>query len=245
MSNRMSVRNLGKVFELHILNGKRILGFEDVSFDVPQGAFVGIAGKSGSGKSSVLKCLYRTYLAQAGEILYSTNAGEVVDLVTASDEAVLALRRHEIGYVSQFLRPTPRVSAIDLAARPLVESGVDEKEAHERVARFFTMLQLPQDLWDGYPILFSGGEQQRVNLARAFASNSSVLLLDEPTSALDAALQGVVAQLIRERRAEGVTMVGIMHDAELLEDLSDTVIHLQNGRVVGAGQSQLSGAVTP
>jgi alpha-D-ribose 1-methylphosphonate 5-triphosphate synthase subunit PhnL len=228
---RVQVRNLSKTFELHILHGKRIMGFDNVSFDVPEGAFLGIAGRSGSGKSSLLKCLYRTYLADSGEITYRTDDGREIDLVAADDDSVLDLRVSEIGYVSQFLRPTPRVAALDLAARPLVRRGVPRDEAEERVAHYFRMLALPEDLWDGYPILFSGGEQQRVNLARALASDASLLLLDEPTSALDASLQDVVAQLIAERRDAGTTMIGIMHDAELLADLSDVIVHMAEGHV--------------
>ena len=233
MEPRLKVIDLSKTFSLHILNGKRITGFEHVSFDVPDGAFVGIAGQSGSGKSSLLKCLYRTYLASSGQILYRATDGATIDLVAADDDAVLDLRVGEIGYVSQFLRPTPRVPALDLAARPLVRHGVPRDEARERVATYFQRLALPEDLWDGYPILFSGGEQQRVNLARALASDARLLLLDEPTSALDAALQDEVAQLLAERRDRGTTMIGIMHDAALLARLADVTVHMERGRVTG------------
>jgi alpha-D-ribose 1-methylphosphonate 5-triphosphate synthase subunit PhnL len=242
-SPHVRVIDLSKNFTLHTLHGKKITGFEHVSFDVPQGAFVGIAGQSGSGKSSLLKCLYRTYLANSGEILFrlpkglngssgssGPDAGEI-DLVTADDDTMLDLRVDEIGYVSQFLRPTPRVPALELAARPMLRRGVPRDEAFERVASYFQRLALPEDLWDGYPILFSGGEQQRVNLARALASDSRLLLLDEPTSALDASLQEEVAQLLIERRDRGTTMIGIMHDANLLAQLSDVLVHMAHGRV--------------
>jgi alpha-D-ribose 1-methylphosphonate 5-triphosphate synthase subunit PhnL len=229
----LQVSDLTKTFALHILNGKQITGFEHVSFDVPEGGFTGIAGQSGSGKSSLLKCLYRTYLADSGSILFRAADGEAIDLVTADDDTVLDLRVDEIGYVSQFLRPTPRVAAIDLAARPLLRRGIPKDEARERVARYFQRLALPEDLWDGYPILFSGGEQQRVNLARALASDARLLLLDEPTSALDAALQQEVAQLLAERRDRGTTMIGIMHDAALLASLADVTVHMAQGRVTG------------
>lgn len=241
---RVRIRNLSKTFELHILHGKRIMGFEDVSFDVPEGAFLGIAGRSGSGKSSLLKCFYRTYLADSGEIIYRTDAGEPVDLVSAEDTTILDLRLAEIGYVSQFLRPTPRVAALDLAMRPQLRRGVPRDEAEDRVAHYFRMLALPEDLWDGYPILFSGGEQQRVNLARALATDASLLLLDEPTSALDTSLQDVVSALLAERRDAGTTMIGIMHDAGLLATLSDVVVHMAEGRVTSIEHTaQTSGAM--
>jgi alpha-D-ribose 1-methylphosphonate 5-triphosphate synthase subunit PhnL len=227
----LRITDLTKTFSLHILGGKQIVGFENVSFDVPGGAFVGIEGQSGSGKSSLLKCLYRTYLAASGSILYRKADGMTVDLAAVDDDTVLDLRVDEIGYVSQFLRPTPRVPAIDLAARPLLRRGVPRNEARERVATYFQRLSLPEDLWDGYPILFSGGEQQRVNLARALASDSRLLLLDEPTSALDATLQDDVAGLLADRRNQGTTMIGILHDAALLERLSDVTVHMERGRV--------------
>lgn len=229
----LQVRDLSKTFVLHVLHGKQIVGFNQVAFDVPRGAFVGVSGQSGSGKSSLLKCLYRTYLADSGSIALTTGTGETVDLVTVDDDTVIDLRLSEIGYVSQFLRPTPRVPALDLAARPLIRRGMAKTEAHDRVIGYFQRLALPEELWDGYPILFSGGEQQRVNLARALASDARLLLLDEPTSALDVALQSEVVELLAERRNRGTTMIGIMHDAALLRDLSDVVLHMDQGRVVG------------
>lgn len=230
--DHLRVHGLAKTFVLHVLHGKRIVGFDDISFDVPAGAVVGVAGQSGSGKSSLLKCLYRTYLADSGSILLTTAAGETVDLVTAADDTVIELRLSDIGYVSQFLRPTPRVPALELAARPLTRRGMPMGEAHDRVISYFQRLSLPEDLWDGYPILFSGGEQQRVNLARALASDARLLLLDEPTSALDAALQADVVRLLGERRDRGTTMIGVMHDAALLGELSDRVLHMEQGRIV-------------
>lgn len=230
----VSVRDLRKEFVLHILHDKEILGFEGISFDVPRGGFVGIAGQSGSGKSSLLKCLYRTYLADSGEIILNLADGEAVDLATAADDVILDLRVSEIGYVSQFLRPAPRVSALDLAARPLLSRGMAKSDAYERVAYYFQRLALPEELWDGYPILFSGGEQQRVNLARALSSDSKLLLLDEPTSALDASLQSEVVRLLAERRDRGTTMIGIMHDVALLHELSDVILHMESGRLIDA-----------
>jgi alpha-D-ribose 1-methylphosphonate 5-triphosphate synthase subunit PhnL len=242
-SPHVRISDLAKRFHLHILNGKGINGFAGVSFEVPRGAFVGIAGKSGSGKSSLLKCLYRTYLPTSGRIELFREDGEAIDLVTADDDTVLDLRLDEIGYVSQFLRPMPRVTALDLAARPLVRRGMPLAEAYERVATYFQRLALPEDLWDGYPILFSGGEQQRVNLARALASDSRLLLLDEPTSALDAGLQDEVVRLLAERRDRGTTMIGIMHDAVLLSRLSDVLVHMAAGQVTSIEAAPARGAI--
>ncbi len=228
----LRISRLQKQFVLHLLGGKTLLGFMDVSLDVPRGHFFGIAGRSGSGKSSLLKCIYRTYLPDGGELLYQRAAGDIVDLATADDDTMLALRTEEIGYVSQFLRPTPRVPALDLAARPLLRRGVPLAEARERVAELFVRLELSRELWDGYPILFSGGEQQRVNLARALVAEPRLLLLDEPTSALDASLQVRVAELLAEAGARGTTMIGVMHDTVLLGALADVIVTMEDGRIV-------------
>jgi alpha-D-ribose 1-methylphosphonate 5-triphosphate synthase subunit PhnL len=228
----LSVQGLHKQFVLHLLDGKRLTGFSDVSFDVPATRFVGIAGRSGSGKSSLLKCIYRTYLADGGSMQYRKADGSLVDLATADDDTMLALRSGEIGYVSQFLRPTPRVRALDLAARPLLQRGVPLDEARERAAELFARLELPRELWDGYPILFSGGEQQRVNLTRALVAEPRLLLLDEPTSALDESLQARVVELLAEAGGRGTTMIGVMHDTALLTELADTVITMEHGRIV-------------
>jgi alpha-D-ribose 1-methylphosphonate 5-triphosphate synthase subunit PhnL len=228
----LSIRGLHKQFVLHLLDGKRLTGFTDVSFDVPAARFVGIAGRSGSGKSSLLKCIYRTYLADGGSMLYRHADGTTVDLATADDDTMLTLRAGEIGYVSQFLRPTPRIRALDLAARPLLRRGVPLAEARDRAGELFVRLELPRELWDGYPILFSGGEQQRVNLTRALIAEPRLLLLDEPTSALDESLQERVVQLLAEAGGRGTTMIGVMHDTALLAELADTVITMDGGRIV-------------
>jgi alpha-D-ribose 1-methylphosphonate 5-triphosphate synthase subunit PhnL len=230
--NQLVVRDLHKQFVLHILDGKRVVGFANVDFELPRGEFLGIAGRSGSGKSSLLKCLYRTYLADAGSIVYRRADDSIVDLASASDDEVIDLRVEEIGYVSQFLRPIPRVRALDLAARPLLRRGIAADEARARVAVYFERLRLPRELWDGYPVLLSGGEQQRVSLARALASEPRLLLLDEPTSALDDALQTEVVRLLGEARDRGTTMVGVMHDTALLGRLADSMITMQHGRIV-------------
>jgi alpha-D-ribose 1-methylphosphonate 5-triphosphate synthase subunit PhnL len=227
----LSLRQVQKTFVLHILHGKTVLGLDGVSFDIQRGAFAGIAGPSGSGKSSLLKCIFRTYRADAGSMRYQTADGRVVDLVTAPDAVVLELRAGEIAYVSQFLRPVPRVRALDLAARPLYRRGVSRQDAQERVAELFARLQLPRDLWDGYPVLFSGGEQQRVNLARALAAEPRLLLLDEPTSSLNPSLQREVVTLLQQARARGTTMIGVMHDMALLRELADVVLTLDRGRL--------------
>jgi alpha-D-ribose 1-methylphosphonate 5-triphosphate synthase subunit PhnL len=238
----LTVSGLAKTFTLHVLGGKRVVALRGVSFAVERGAFVGVVGPSGGGKSTLLKCLYRTYLASRGTIEYRTTDGRVLDLATAHDEEIVALRRGELGYVSQFLRPTPRVTAVDLVARPLIARGIDRERARQRAARLLGRLALPEDLLDGYPALFSGGEQQRVNLARALVAPPGLLLLDEPTSALDADNQEMVIELLREVHAAGTTIVGVFHDLAVLRRLADQYLLLREGRVAGGGSAA---AVSP
>jgi len=234
----LRIEGLTKEFTLHVLGGKRVPAFRDVTFDVPRGGLTAIVGPSGSGKSSLLKCIYRTYLPTAGRMIFAGRAS-TQDLTTTDDHDMLALRGREIGYVSQFLKPPPRVSALDVVARPLVERGIARDEARTRAGEMLGRLNLPRDLFDGYPTLFSGGEQQRVNIARALLARADFLLLDEPTSALDQANLQVVTELLRETRTAGVTMLGIFHDPAVVTALADTVVTMMHGTVqqieAGAG----------
>ena len=231
----LAVSELRKEFVLHVLGGKRVVALRGLSFTIAPGEFIGILGPSGGGKSSLLKCLYRTYLASSGSIVYKRTDGTTLDLASASDDAILALRGAELGYVSQFLRPAPRVTAVDLVARPLIGRGVARAVAQERAAALLLRLALPQDLLDGYPVLFSGGEQQRVNIARALIAPPRLLLLDEPTSALDATNQETVLGLLRETHRAGTTIVGTFHDLNVLRRLADRYLHITDGKLIGEG----------
>ena len=231
----LQVENLEKTFTLHLLGGKRVEGLQPASFEVAEGAFVAVVGPSGGGKSTLLKCLYRTYLPSAGRALYRSEVGTTTDLASAPDAEIVAIRGREIGYVSQFLRPTPRVTAVDLVATPLRDRGINSPEARERAADLLRRLRLPADHLDGFPALFSGGEQQRVNIARALIAPSRFLLLDEPTSALDAGNQETVVALLDEARQAGTTILGIFHDIALVRRLADHVLALDHGRLVSSG----------
>lgn len=230
------VDGLTKTFTLHLLGGRQVPALRGISFSVAVGSFVGIIGRSGSGKSTLLKCLFRTNLPTGGAAVYRTAAGDAVDLATASDETIIALRGAEIGYVAQFLRPTPRVTAVELVARPLLARGVAPDEARARAAALLGRLGLPADLHDGYPVLFSGGEQQRVNIARALVALPRLLLLDEPTSALDGANQATVIALLREVHARGTTILAIFHDLRIMRQVAQYYLQLHEGRVVDRGE---------
>ncbi|HLF76213.1 MAG TPA: ATP-binding cassette domain-containing protein [Dehalococcoidia bacterium] len=231
----LELEGLSKTITLHILDSSEVEPFKDVSFHVDEGEFVAIVGPSGSGKSSIVKAIHRTYLPTAGAAHYRTAASEVVDLASAPDRRLIQLRRHEIGFVSQFLKVEPRVPAVDVVAGPLLRRGLERAEARSQARGLLERLDIPQKLWGSYPTLFSGGEQQRVNIARALIARPRLLLADEPTSALDTMNTGRVIELLTETRRQGMTIVGVFHDLELIERLADRVIVMEGGRVIAQG----------
>jgi alpha-D-ribose 1-methylphosphonate 5-triphosphate synthase subunit PhnL len=232
----LELRELSKTITLHILDSVEVEPFKDVSFHVDEGEFVAIMGASGSGKSSVVKAIHRTYLPTAGTALYRSAGGEVVDLVQAPDRRVLQLRRRELGFVSQFLRVDPRVPAQAVVAGPLLRHGAPRDEAMAQAATLLERLDLPRRLWSSFPTLFSGGEQQRVNIARALIARPRLLLADEPTSALDSLNTGRVVELLTEARAAGMTIVGVFHDIDLIERLADRIVVMESGRIKATGR---------
>lgn len=217
----LEVSGLAKSFAVHALGGKRIEGFVDVGFLVAAGEALVLAGPSGSGKSSVLKCIYRTYLPTAGSARYHPRRGSVVDLAQASEHEMLRLRSDEIGCVTQFLRVIPRVPAVDIVAEPLLRRNTPPCEARGRAADLLARLQIPAALHEAFPAAFSGGEQQRVNIARAVIGEPRLLLLDEPTASLDRTATGIVLELLAELKCQGTAMVAIFHDREAAEKIAD------------------------
>jgi alpha-D-ribose 1-methylphosphonate 5-triphosphate synthase subunit PhnL len=220
---RLALRDASKSFTMHLRDGicLRVLG--DVSFTVMPGECVVLGGPSGAGKSSILKIVYGNYAADSGAILLDRDSG-AIDIATAGPRAVLAARRSTIGYVSQFLRVVPRVAARDIVAEPLTSRGIAREEARARAEALLERLNLPRRLWDLPPATFSGGEQQRINVARGFIARYPLLLLDEPTASLDAANRAVVVDLIREAKAEGASFLGIFHDEHVRNAVADRVI---------------------
>lgn len=222
----IEVRGLGKMFTLHNQGGIRLPVLEAVDFDAAAGDCLVLAGPSGTGKSTLLRCLYGNYLATEGSI--RVRAGDDwVELVGAPEQRILALRRDVIGYVSQFLRVIPRVSAQDVVAEPLRMAGIEADEARDRAAAMLRRLNVPQRLWGLAPATFSGGEQQRVNIARGFIARHPILLLDEPTASLDPDNRAVVVELIREARAAGRCLLGIFHDEEVRDAVASRVLALR------------------
>ena len=226
----LSVDGLSKTFDMHVLGDTEVVGLDDVSFDVRDGEFLAIVGESGSGKSSLLKCLYRTYDPGSGEVVYHGPDGGI-DLASCPDRTVIALRGDAIGYTSQFLDEIPRVPAVDVVARPLVEQGVGRVDAREKARDLLSALSVPEELWQAYPATFSGGERQRVNLAQALAPKPDLLLLDEPTSALDPETRQTAIDLLSSYLGSETTVVGVFHNTDVVEAVADRVLVLEDGRL--------------
>jgi len=221
--NVLSVHDVRKTFTLHLQGSQVLPVLEGVSFEVPRGQCVVLGGASGAGKSSIMKMVFGSYAVDSGRMLLAHDGG-VLDLAIASPREVLAARRESMGYVSQFLSAVPRVAAIDVVAEPLIECGTSREEARERAGELLARLSIPERLWNLPPATFSGGEQQRVNIARGFATERPLMLLDEPTASLDARNRGVVIDMIRERLAAGTGILAIFHDADVREAVADHIV---------------------
>lgn len=218
----ITVDNLSKNFHIHTLGNKVIEALRAISFQVAAGEFLGLSGPSGTGKSTILKCIYRTYLPTAGDIWYQSKGYGRINLAKTANRTVLGLRSREIGYVSQFFKVIPRVSALEVVAEPLVtRNGTALNVARTRAAELLERLHIPPYLIDAYPATFSGGEQQRVNIARAVIWKPGLLLLDEPTASLDSEAATVVLEILRELKEEGTTMIGIFHQHGMIQKITD------------------------
>ncbi|GES46981.1 alpha-D-ribose 1-methylphosphonate 5-triphosphate synthase subunit PhnL [Rhizobium sp. ERR 922] len=223
MATPLVVSEVFKSFTMHLRDGIRLPVVADVSFSVASGECVVLGGPSGIGKSSLLKMIYGNYAVDSGQILV-THKGRIVDLATADPRTVLDVRRQTMGYVSQFLRTVPRVAAIDVVAEPLLARGVSVTDARDRAAELLARLNLPRELWQLPPATFSGGEQQRVNIARGFITDHAILLLDEPTASLDARNRAVVVDMIEQKKEAGVALLGIFHDEEVREAVGSRIL---------------------
>jgi alpha-D-ribose 1-methylphosphonate 5-triphosphate synthase subunit PhnL len=213
------IENLSKTFTLHNQGSAVIPVMSGATLTVLPGECVGLTGPSGTGKSTIMRMVYGNYLAAGGRILVGD-----LDVARAEPREIIALRRDRLGYVSQFLRVVPRVPTLDVVAEPLLQLGVAPDDARHRAALLLRRLNIPERLWPLSPTTFSGGEQQRVNIARGFAHDYPALLLDEPTASLDAANREVVLSLIEEAKARGAAILGIFHDEAARARVCDRVV---------------------
>lgn len=231
MEEILTIEHLSKSFIIHNLD-KQIEALHDICIDLKEGEFVGITGKSGSGKSTVFKCIYRTYAPQQGSIWYKSKKFGPVNLAELSERQMIYLRKHEIGYVSQFLSTLPRTTAQELVKQAVLEMGHGEAYAQREANRMLEHFELSRELWDCYPGTFSGGEKLRLNIARAMVKRPRLLLLDEPTASLDHASKLKVKELIEQLKREGTTMIGIFHDLEFMENLCNREFTMCDGKML-------------
>ena len=213
MRNMIKVEGVSKSFTLHLQQGATLSVLHELNLDVACGECVALSGPSGSGKSTLMRMIYGNYLCPTGSI-HLQHQTVTVDVAQADAHQILAVRRLTLGYVSQFLRVVPRVPTLDIVAEPLIAAGADRDVAQNRARELLRRLNLPERLWALSPVTFSGGEQQRVNIARGFAYAYPILLLDEPTASLDANNRAVVLELIEEARDRGTAILGIFHDQD-------------------------------
>ncbi|MDW8018304.1 MAG: ATP-binding cassette domain-containing protein [Thermus sp.] len=221
----LEVWELEKRFYLHRL-GREVVAFQGVSFRLKAGEFLLLEGPNGAGKSSLLKVLYRTYRPTAGAIWLQTGQGPL-DLAQAGEREVLWARKHWVGYARQFLDPRPRTPALEVAAEPLLWAGLPREEALARARELLLELGLREELLEAFPTAFSGGERQKVNLARIFLRPLPLLLLDEPTASLDPGARKAVRARLWALKEQGVAMVGVFHHPEDVAGLVDRSLRLE------------------
>lgn len=219
----IEIRNLSKSFTLHNQGSAVIPVMQDAALHVAAGECVGLIGASGAGKSTLMRMVWGNYLAASGVIRVGG-----LDVASAEPSRIIRLRRDTLGYVSQFLRVVPRVPTLEVVAEPLLNLGVPPDQARDRAASLLARLNIPERLWSLSPTTFSGGEQQRVNIARGFAHSYPALLLDEPTASLDATNREVVLALIEEAKARGAAILGIFHDEAARARVCDRVVDVRD-----------------
>ncbi|MCD6197823.1 MAG: ATP-binding cassette domain-containing protein [Deltaproteobacteria bacterium] len=221
----LQIEGLSKSFFMHDQQ-KEIPSAREVSFRVHSKRLTALVGPTGAGKSSILKAIYRTYIPCKGRILYRSAAGKTVDLASADEHTILALRSREIGFVTQFLFALPRQPAIDVVASPLYRRGLSKADGRQKAGALLQRLHIPEHLWGLSPTTFSGGERQRINLARGIIGRPRLLLLDEPTASLDLRTTGDVLEMITELKNEGTGILAIFHDPDLVQRMADAVYQL-------------------
>lgn len=227
----LKIENLAKNFYLH--NQKReIKSCQNINFTLLKGEFLGIVGLSGAGKSTILKCINRSYLPMQGDIYYDSEAFGKINLAKASEREILYLRKNEIGYVSQFLNVMPRTTAKEHVKNALLEMGVEANIAENETKEMLSYFKLPENLWDIYPNTFSGGERLRLNLAHTMIKKPRLMLLDEPTASLDNKTKILVKEILKKLKSKDTSMIGIFHDLEFMEGVCDKVFNISKGAFV-------------
>ncbi|UWQ58968.1 phosphonate C-P lyase system protein PhnL [Leisingera caerulea] len=219
----IELNDVSKSFTLHNQGSAVIPVMQNATLSVQPGECVGLTGASGAGKSTLMRVIYGNYLAASGSVVVGG-----VDVAKAAPREILALRRDTLGYVSQFLRVVPRVPTLDVVAEPLLAVGTPADQARDKAASLLAQLNIAERLWSLSPTTFSGGEQQRVNIARGFAYEYPALLLDEPTASLDAQNRATVLALIAGAKARGAAIIGIFHDEAARQQVCDRFVDVSD-----------------
>lgn len=231
MEQLLKIENLCKTFTIHSLR-KHISVSKNINISLNKGEFIGITGRSGSGKSTILKCIYRTYLANEGNIWYNSKKFGLVDILSISERQMIYLRKYEMGYVSQFLNSMPRTIARNLVEHSVLEMGFSKEYASKEADKILEHFELDRELWDSYPNNFSGGEKLRLNIAMAMVKHPRLLLLDEPTASLDNYSKERVKELLNQLKSEGTTMIGIFHDIDFMDGVCDREYNMEAGELI-------------
>lgn len=226
----LEIKNLTKNFFIHNVS-KEIKSCKNVNMALDEGQFIGIVGLSGAGKSTILKCINRSYLSTEGQILYNSKAFGKIDLAKADEREIIYLRKHEIGYVSQFLNVMPRTTAKEHVMNPLLEMGESTENARKQAEEMLSYFRLSEDLWNIYPNTFSGGERLRLNLAHTMVKKPRFMLLDEPTASLDNKTKVLVKDMLLRLKEQKTSMIGIFHDLEFMEGVCDKVYNITEGKL--------------
>ena len=219
----IQIKNLNKSFELYNQNNTNINVFKNINFKVNKGEVVALTGNSGTGKSTLLKLIYGSYIISKGDVLISD-----INIRKSTPRDILKLRKNRLGYVSQFLRVVPRVPTIEVVIEPLLDIGCEKNIALKKGQEILERLKIPKNLWNLSPLTFSGGEQQRVNIARGFIHNYPYLLLDEPTASLDQNNKNIVLDLIEKAKLNGSAIIGIFHDEIARNRVASREVNLEN-----------------
>ncbi len=224
----LEISNLTKSFYLHHVN-REIKSCSNINFSLEEGEFIGIVGLSGAGKSTIMKCIYRSYSPMEGTIIYDSKSFGKIDLCKATERQMLFLRKYEIGYVSQFLNVMPRTTAKAHVTSALLEMGESESISIKKAEEMLDYFRLSEELWDVYPNTFSGGERLRLNLAHTMVKTPRLMLLDEPTASLDNKTKVLVKEMLNKLKSKDVGMLGIFHDLEFMEGVCDKVFNISEG----------------
>jgi len=227
----LNIKNLSKNFYLHS-SQLEIQSCHNINLTLQKGEFIGIVGLSGAGKSTILKCINRSYLPMQGDIIYDSEAFGKINLATATERVILYLRRNEIGYVSQFLHVMPRTTAKEHVMNALIDMGIDSASAEADAKEMLLYFRLPENLWDIYPTTLSGGERLRLNLANAMVKKPRLLMLDEPTASLDNKTKILVKDMLKKLKDKKTSMIGIFHDIEFMDGVCDRVFNISEGAFI-------------